>query len=284
MQENFKEKLNRKIANDYANNIISKLHDDLRIETNTLDSNLYDMIQSIETSGRNDKRRKREAAPESDLQLALRLFLHKFLEENKKDIEETRRKHIVNQIVELKLQKTSNDKYLQDDNGNYYMLVNNNYLKQENILEIRDDGSYLTNEKIENSEYYLQKLLTKNDEELELRVFHPENGFLQSSTQIVKILGMKKEVVNKYKKNGYSGNSFDYIANLINFFNTPEASGYYMCKNCHFWKWSFKDSSFKRDFRNGLTKGSPELADYEYKDNNTVIRTDYSGKGLKISI
>lgn len=284
MQENFKEKLNRKIANDYANNIISKLHDDLRIETNTLDSNLYDMIQSIETSGRNDKRRKREAAPESDLQLALRLFLHKFLEENKKDIEETRRKHIVNQIVELKLQKTSNDKYLQDDNGNYYMLVNNNYLKQENILEIRDDGSYLTNEKIENSEYYLQKLLTKNDEELELRVFHPENGFLQSSTQIVKILGMKKEVVNKCKRTGYSGNSFDYIANLINFFNVPEASGYYMCKSCQFWKWSFKDSSFKRDFRNGLTKGSPELADYEYKDNNTVIRTDYSGKGLKISI
>ena len=57
-----------------------------------------------------------------------------------------------------------------------------------------------------------------------------------------------------------------------------------MCKDCHFWKWSLKDFCFKRDFRVGLTTGSADLADYEYKDKNTVIRTDYTGKGLIITV
>ena len=41
--------------------------------------------------------------------------------------------------------------------------------------------------KIENSEYYLQKLITKNDEIIELRVSHPETGFVQSATKIIKV-------------------------------------------------------------------------------------------------
>ena len=284
MQDNFKENLNRKIAKDYANDIIDGLHKDLRSQINTYGSDIYDIVQDIESNSVSMRSINRGFLQDSNIQLALRLFLYKFLEENKKDVEDARRNFLVNQIVELNLQKTANDKYLCDNNANYYMLVNNKYLRQENIVQINDDGSYLTNERIANSEYYLQKLLTKDDEELELKVFHSETGIVQSLPKVVKILGLKKEVVNKCKKIGYSGNSFDCIANLVNLFNVPTASGYYMCKNCYFWKWSYKEYTLKRDNRAGLSIGSPNLSDYEYKDNNIVVRTDYTGKGLILAV
>ena len=210
--------------------------------------------------------------------------LHKFIEENKEDIEESRRQYLIKQIKDLNLKPTANEKYFRSDNGIYYTLVKNNYLAQDNIIDVREDGSYLIKEKIKNSEYYLHKLITKDNNEIELQVIHPQTGPVQSITKTIKLLEMRKEVVNKYKRIGYSGASFDYIANIVNFFQAPEASGYYMCKNCYFWKWSFKTSTFKRNFRIGLTQGAPELADYEYKDKNTIIRTDYTGKGLLIAV
>lgn len=281
MNDNFKENLNKRIMSDVVNSIVDNLHNDLSLKSQFDDSNIYDMIQSLNSDNKINRRKPNVIkSDDADLKLALQLFLQKFLDENKKGLEDARNSYIASQIEKLNLIQSANEEYWQDNNKNYYKLINHEYVKQEQILEVRNDGSYVSSEKIKNTEYHLYKVTDKNNRELEFKVIHSQEGVVKNLNKIVKLLDMKKELVNRVKRIGYSGNSFDCFANLANAFITPHASGYYMCKKCHFWKWSFKDSAFIRDLREGIVVGSAELADYEYRDNRTIIRTDYSGKGL----
>ena len=89
------------------------------------------------------------------------------------------------------------------------------------------------------------------------------------------ILNMRREFAKKHKYSGYSGNSSDLVASLLNKISAPVETGFYMDRACNFYKWSEYEKAFIRNLQ--YEQHSPLMRDYEFEENSIVIKKEYTG-------
>ena len=148
---------------------------------------------------------------------------------------------------------------------------------EEKIIEVFDNGYYKTKEVIKGTDKELYTTYNLENHPICLKILC--NGSPIYLNEAIQLLGLKKEMVKQIKRIGYSGNSVDFFANILNSFIPLIESGYYMDKHCRFYKWSYKDFCLKLDIRDDKSARGPLLTEYEHKG-KTVIRTDYNGSCL----
>lgn len=285
MKNNFKENLNKKIVSDISNGTILGLQQQLSSEARIDIGNIYDAFKAIEQSktpklAYSHSRRAATSRGRFDYGLALNIFMQKFLMENKAEIENLRFQYIEKQRNELGIKDTSNQNFYVDREGCYYTFDYDKYIEQPDIVDVDNEGNYTTKEEILNAEYNVFRYFTKDDSVKYLYVVDKRGQKLTKSTDVIRILKLKKEVVKKIKRIGYCGKSFDFWADLLNMFYVPSETGYYSDNKYNFYRWDCKNFRFIRQLREGLTPGAPDISDYETKDSKTIVRTDYNGSGL----
>lgn len=265
------------------NDVIKDVQQSIFFEKTLDDSNIYDFINNLNsTTQKNNSVVNRRNTNNGDYSIALKLFLQNFIANNLQSIEYMHAQILQKQINELNLSHTHNERFMVDRNGDYYQLEGHLYKIVPEVINVAENGFYTMKEPIPNrDDYFLLTTYNSEDIPVTLKAVDLKNTALTSLRVCVKILGLKKEFVNKHKRSGYSGNSFDLLANLFNCISKPTETGYYMDKKYNFYRWDTLESCFKIDTRKGLTPGSAILAEYEFKDAKTVLRTDYSGNGLE---
>lgn len=278
MSKSYKDRLQQHIDENLAYEILGQLQNEL--EANHTNENEYDLYNTVKANTEFQtvslNKTKTEDNSDTKYSLALKLFLEKFIQNNQQDFDRLQEEYTALQIVKEDFKATANEKIFQDKEGNYFKLINKKYERQENIFSVLEDGSYVTLNTVKTC-YTLYTTYDKQDCPIALKVLRKDAPVYMNES--VNVLNLKKEVVQKAKRIGYSGHSFDLIANIINTFVAPVESGYYMDNKYRFYKWNFKKACFEYHDRNGISIGSPNLADYEPKG-KIVIRTDYNGSGL----
>lgn len=289
MENNFKENLNRKIVNDICNetklSFQQQLCNDARIDIGNIYDSLLDMTQDHkQNAGLRSSRYALNKRNNFDYGLALNLFMHKFILENKTEIDNMRIQFIEKQHLELGISDTNNPNYFLGKNNCYYSFVNDRFIKQEHIIDIDESGNYTTCELINCTDYSVVTKKSVEDTIICLHVIDKHNKKVNNLAEAVRILGFKKEVVKKIKRIGYCGKSVDILADFMNLFYAPTQTGYYSDNKYNFYKWDYKNSQLVRQVREGATPGAPNIADYEHKDSKTIVRTDYNGAGLSFQL
>ena len=189
---------------------------------------------------------------------------------------------LAQQFIELELKPTENNN-IYVGLGNKYYTVEKNKLVEKNIISMNEDGSYCTENNVINSSDY--SLITKydaNNQLCEFYVVSSENEVVKDKELISKLLGLRKEFVNKHKLHGYSGQSFDPINVIANKLSTPIETGYYMDKKYNLYRWNSKCKKFERKIVKNPNPMAQLLYDYDYNFYDTVLRTDYDGYGLSM--
>lgn len=251
--------LNRNLSRQYSENIISGLQKELSLSTRALNNDLFQVSSNILAKRNN-----------LDIDGLLKYYLiNKIL------------KNIPDENFGLKSERqyvrTKNKKYYRDATTNKYYEKNdkNEYVLAENLVKVNEDASYVINEKRTNSGYTYQKVYNAGDLLISMQIFNPEGKVITSKHQAIELAGMRKEFALKHKFSGYSGNSNDILATVLNKFSTPVATGYYMDKYYNLFSWDDRKKCFIRNLND--IHISPLLIDYDFKDNKQVIRKEYTG-------
>lgn len=250
--------LNRNISRQYTENIISGLQRELSASTRVLNQDLFDVSGS---------------------------FLAK---KNGLNVEGLLKYYLINQILKNdpaeKLKLDTDGKYMRTANPNYYIdLSTNKFYKKsgkdwvlaEDVVKVNHDGSYVVNEIKNNSSYIYKKVFNVNDALISLQLIDPDGHVVKSKYQVIELTGMRKEYAQKYKYSGYSGNSNDIMAAVLNKFSNPVETGYYMDRCYNLFKWDERKKCFVRNLND--FHASPLLIDYDFSNNKQVIRKEYTG-------
>ena len=254
MANSYYKMLNTSINARYKDDLFSNLQQDLKSSIKTDEDDLYSMINKIDSTN----------IKELDINLLLKYYM-------------------LNQIMEYKSPKravqdlldTENSSIKKDKDGNYYSQNNCSYEKNENILEVHADGSYVVNDKRSNNLIKILKTYNKENQIVSIKVTDNLGNQYTNKNIVAEIIGLKKEYKKKYKYSGYSGNSKDVFTSIRNMFSSPVETGYYMDFHCCLYKWHTSSSNFVRVFSSEVS--SPLLVDIEFRDNGTVIRQEYTG-------
>ena len=286
MKNNFKENLNKKIISDISNGTIFGLQNQLSCEARNGMEDIYEAFKALDQGKSSSFLSKNfyhniRLDNNFDYGLALNIFMQKFLMENKNEIENMRYNYIEKQRSELGIRETNNPNYYIDRNNNYYSFDYDKFIKENSIINVEEDGSYITKDAICNSEYYVIKKYTSKDLIKTLYVVDKHERKITKITDAIKLLRLKKEVVKRFKRVGYCGKSFDTCADLLNAFCKPSETGFYSDNKFNFYRWDYKNCQFIRQTREGNTPGAPNISDYEQKDSKTIVRTDYTGSGVQ---
>ena len=256
--------LNGKTAQKFNVNVISDIQKSLTESAKFLNNNLQNLTQDVQLGHLNKD--------DIDINTLLKYYLLNQLI-NHNSGEKFSEKDLLdqNEFVDtanpmIKLDKATNKFYM--NNGNDLQLA-------EEIQTVNDNGSYIITEQINHSTYVIKKLFDINNNLKSFQLIDSNNSAVKNKWEVVQILGMKKEFVQKYKYAGFSGNSNDIVASLLNRFAAPVETGCYMDKQCNLYKWHHSTSSFVI-YRNLATR-SPLLTDYEFEKNDIVIRKEYKG-------
>ena len=250
--------LNRNISRQYTENIISGLQKELSVSTKVLNQDLFDMSWG---------------------------FLS---QQNGINVEGLLKYYLLNQIIknstseklqletETKYMRTANETYFIDITENkYYKKSGKNWIPAEDVVKVNKDGSYIVNEKKNNSTYIYRKTYNTNDALISLQIIAPDGNIVSNKYQVIELTGMRKEYAQKYKYAGFSGNSNDIIAAVLNKFSSPVETGYYMDKHYNLFKWDERNKCFIRNLND--FNASPLLIDYDFSHNKQVIRKEYTG-------
>lgn len=284
MNKNFKENLTKKIIGDISNDAVISLQEQLCFEAKFDINDIYEVAKLIEQNKIFNSKKDLSTNYQNkyEYSLALSVFMQKLLKENKMQIDSLREQYIKNQSDELGICKTDNPKFFLGKDNCYYSFNYDKYIKEDSIVSVEKDGSYITQEKIKNNKFNLIKIYLINDSVSYLYITDKQGNRINSLCDAIKLLGFKKEEVKKFKKIGYCGNSIDFWADLLNLFFPTKETGYYSDSKYNFYRWDCRNSRFIRQARNGLTPGAPNISDYENKDSKTIVRTDYTGSGLNL--
>lgn len=199
------------------------------------------------------------------------------------DINNLLKYYILNQIIKEETKEnidesyeTTSNPYIRKDikKNQYYKYQKKALTGQEKITDVNEDGSYTTIENKYNTKYTIKKLYIRDDSIVSIQVYNAANRLITDSWQAAQILGMKKEYAEKYKYAGYSGNSSDFCASVLNKISGHKETGYYMDSTYNFYIWDKVRNAFIN--RPRLETSSPYLTDYDFKE-NTVIRKEYKG-------
>lgn len=254
MSNTYLKMMNKRIQNQYIDSIISDVQHNLKSETSFDNLDLYDLLSNINK------------------------------EKTDVDINKLLKYYVLNQLVkeenppqkeEISFVDTNNPKIkICTKDNTYYKLSNNKYDKAPEIETVNEDGSYITVEEIKLSLYKIKKEYDANCNVCSIQLIGPDGNIEKNKYHIAEILSMRKEVTQKHKYSGFSGNSFDIITAILNKLSTPIETGCYMDKNYNIYRWSEIKKAFVRNFKSEAK--SPFLTEYEFA-NNIVIRKDYTG-------
>lgn len=249
--------LNSNIGSKYAERIINGIQSDLTASTCEIKSDLFDITQDIRT--------KRTTL---DVDSLLKYYVINQMLKEKEDTEPKK--------VEKKYLQTANKNIKKDlDENKYYREQNGEWILVENIYDVLANGNYVVKERKFNSGFTFKKLYNDNDELINVQILDCEGNTVSRKHEAIELMDMKQEYVKKYKYAGYSGNSNDIVAALLNKFTTPVETGYYMDKQYNLYKWNDADKSFY--MQTNVMSKSPLLTDYDFENSRKVIRKEYTG-------
>ena len=252
--------INASTKEKFTESIISGIQQDLVFNAKMMNLDLNDVVKD-NTILKNHA--------ELDVNTVLKYYLLKqILKEEPKKAEKVVAKNVYSDTANPTIKKNLID-------NKYYKFVNNEYLLAEQIQTVEADGSFVLHKKKNNSLYTIKETYNIENELIALQLLIP-NGTEETNNHIVaEALELKQEFVQKFKYSGYSGNSTDVVATILNKIVSPTETGYYMDKYCNFYKWSVRTSSF---IKNNKLKTKPALlADYEFTRNRIVVRKEYTG-------
>ena len=251
--------LKKSTSKDYKENIIAGLQKELSDSAHTLNIDLFDITKSITT------RRSK-----LDVESLLKYYV---INQLLKDIPGNQ----PNSIVEKQYELTANKNYRKDPSTNqYYRLSGEKWVLDETITLVNDDGSYVVSEKRPNSSFVYKKEYDENDSLQNIQIIDSNGKVVSNRTQVIAMLGLRKEVARKYKYSGYSGESNDVVAALLNKISSARETGYYMDQNYNLFWWNQGQKCFVRN--NDELDISPLLVDYIFENNSSiVIRKEYTG-------
>lgn len=249
--------INRSIKEKYTNSIVDEIQKDLVNQSKFFDTNLEDIFDmTSKTSNISNK---------LDINVLLKCYLIKQLL-NEKDSKQ----------AETKALDTANPNIKKNPVNNKFYRLSNNELTEANEIEtVNNDGSYIVIEKRQNSSYKIKKIFDINDTLTSFQLIDQNNNSEVNIRLIAEFLNLKKIYTYKFKYSGYSGDSADFITGLLNKFNAPLETGYYMDKYFNYYEWSPYKKAFIRNQKAEIT--SPYMVDYEFASNGNVIRKEYTG-------
>ena len=283
MINSYTNSLNEKISSRITDNTIMELQKELLLLSED-NLNVYDFIKYSQNKEKDPKKtylyNTQENNSANNYNLVLKLFLQDLIMRNSSDLQVLKNKKKNNIIKNLNLHKTANNKLYVNNKNEYFSFNDDELVERKDIIIVLNTGEYIIREKIKNTQYYLQKKIDLNEEIIEFSMVDANGNPYRNTNLISSTLNLRKEYVKKFKRNGYYGNSNDFVANIMNLFFQPVESGYYMDTKFNFYKWNNVQSCFIIDNRDGLVTGSVNLADYEIANMYKVIRTDYNGAGL----
>lgn len=157
--------------------------------------------------------------------------------------------------------------------GKFYKFVKNQYKYIPEIIEVNDDGTYITLESKSTSKYQIKRTYSKNHKVLKFQLVTPDGNIVNNKWHVIEILNLKKEYAQKYKYSGFSGNCSDIASTILNYITKPIETGYYMDNTYNIYRWN----NISKSFEVHETNTSPLLIDYEFKSSNVVIRKEYKG-------
>lgn len=251
--------VNNSIQKQFTDSIITEIQKELTAESENL--NLYDMIKEIN--------RDSDSCKDFDINTLLKYYvLNQIIKENQQETKKQKgQKNLFKDTANPNIKINTHD-------NKYYKQEEDRFIKAEEITEINDDGSYILIESKKTSSYQVKKVYSIEDKILSIQLVGPDNEAEKNKWHAAEILGMKREFAQKFKYAGYSGNSSDVIATILNKFTSPTETGLFMDKYGNLFKWSELSKCFIRNL-NAESK-SPLLTDYEFV-NSIVIRKDYTG-------
>lgn len=259
MKAKLQKDLNNSISNQYRDDFIANIQKNLKDTTQELDDNIFDLINGINENNLDSK--------DINVNALLKYYVFNQLLENQKQKEEEKNKKFIDT-------KNPTIKKNEEDNK-YYKIFNNEYIHLGNIVEIFEDGSYTKIEKIPHSLFKTKNLYATNHSIISVQLMNPKGVVVDNKWQAAEILGFRKEVAQRFKYSGFSGNSNDFVATVLNKITPPSETGYYMDKTCNFYKWCEIRHSFIS--QNQTLSHSPLLTDYSFEKSSIVIRKEYTG-------
>lgn len=250
--------LNRSISTNYAENVISDLQKELLNSTEVYREDLFDLTNKMKTK------------------------------RNGLDIDSILKYYVVNQILKNAAQEAKEEqnknKFVNTRNNNikrnlnenkYYKLSGEKWVPADNISEVLEDGSYVVNDKKKNSGYVYKKTYSADDKLLSVQLIGRNGRIVNNKAEVIELMEMKKEFAQRFKYSGYSGNSNDFVAAILNKFSAPYETGYYMDSHYNLLKWCDRDRCFYANIED--CNNSPLLTDYEFENSRKVIRREYTG-------
>lgn len=245
------------IRTDYTEHIITGIQRELYASAKIIDEDLFDVSRGLTT--------KRSGL---DVDSLLKYYvinqLLKTLPANENDKSDVKKQYV----------KTAHNKYYKNvKDDKYYEWSGERWVIAAGVSLVNNDGSYVISEK-QTSAYTYEKLYGNDDILISMRIINPEGKVVSNMAQVVELLNLRQEYVLRYKYSGYSGNSNDIVASILNKFSSPIETGFYMDKYYNLFKWNKKEKSFiKVESHNQ----APLLIDYDFGQSRKVIKKEYTG-------
>jgi len=251
--------LNKNTSRKYTESIMESLQRDLVASAKTLTEDVFDITRPMST--------KRVGL---DVDNLLKYYI---LNQMMKDLP----KEKLAKKAEIRLVRTGNNNYRKDVTTNeYYKLSNENvWIPAKEISQVNEDGSYVIDEKRSNTAFLNRKTYDTFGELISIQVINRFGKVIFDKEQAVQMLGLRKEFVLKHKYSGFSGNSTDMVAAIMNQFSSPKQTGYYMDNYYNLYTWDERKKCFMKN-KDNFNKSSL-LIDYEFGQNGKVIRKEYTG-------
>ena len=252
--------MNKSISRDYTDKIINAIQKELVSSVDLVHENMFDATNTI------SKRTPLMRNNSIDINKVLKYYLiNQVLKESGNAVN-----------INKNYIKTPNNNILKDPiNNKYYRITDDGVKPVENIEIINKDGSYIINENRLNSSFTIKKLYDNTDELISIQLVKSNGTVIGDRIQAAEILGMRKEYAYRYKYSGYSGNSNDIIASILNYIHSPVETGYYMDFHYNTYSWNEYSKCFCRKLNDDTL--TPLLVDYEFESYRKVIRKEYTG-------
>ena len=255
MANSYHKILNNKLKTSYKEKFIAGLHQELKRSVRSESDDIFSLVNELAVNNKTSK---------LDINLLLKYYM---LNQIIGDCEENR--------IERTFIDTNNPDIKQDENGKFYRVKDSAVTVDEDIVAVKEDGSYVVQENQKTTKLKILKTYNKDNKPTSIDVLDTAGNKVMNKHLAAELIGLRREYKKKYKYSGYSGNSRDMIAGIRNWLSTPVETGYYMDFHCTFYKWNPISSSFVRAIERDTD--SPLLMDIEFRENGTIIRQEYTG-------
>lgn len=274
----FNDNINESISKSLVADAMKSLHNNVKSSVRAnLQSDIYEDLKRIKISknlktfSENQAKKRRNA----ELASALKEILEKVLLEYQEEFYDE--DDILNQqIEELGLKATNNPIFAVTKDNIYYELIGKEYIKREEIVEVKENGDFVIKELDKSSKAYFLTTIGSDNKPVAYQYLNRQHSPIRSKEIVANIFSLKKEWAKKYKLRGISGGSINICRRALNAVSPLHTTGCYMDVNYNFFKWNPTTAQFEIEYRTGMKSGAPTIADYEFFSDK-IVRTDYDG-------